>query len=122
MTWMVWDQRNRYIFYGTQVRISATLASFWAHMREGNFGNLGHMHNLTFDLEVLYNFGISGKPSKAPSIIRIRWQLPPCDFMKINTDGGTAGAPGDGLLLRGACTEEPTFYDPLAPYDEMAQN
>ncbi|KAL8537667.1 hypothetical protein ACS0TY_012701 [Phlomoides rotata] len=50
--------------------------------------------NSVFELSVLSTFGIIGRPSKAPSSICIRWQLPPIQFIKVNVDGGAAGAPG----------------------------
>ncbi|KAL8522445.1 hypothetical protein ACS0TY_012557 [Phlomoides rotata] len=54
----------------------------------------GCMKNSVFELSVLSTFGIIGRPSKAPSSICIRWQLPPIQFIKVNVDGGAAGAPG----------------------------
>ncbi|KAL8507002.1 hypothetical protein ACS0TY_017763 [Phlomoides rotata] len=63
-------------------------------MREANFGNLGCMCNSAFDLKVRTSFGVAGKPSMAPSVICIKWQLPPCRFVIVNIDGGAAGAPG----------------------------
>ncbi|KAL8509015.1 hypothetical protein ACS0TY_016271 [Phlomoides rotata] len=94
MVWLVWDQRNRCIFYGATARSSHTLAQFWALMREVNGCNIGCMKNTVFDLSVLSEFGIIGRPSKAPSSICIRWHPPPIRFIKANIDGGAAGAPG----------------------------
>ncbi|KAL8515582.1 hypothetical protein ACS0TY_014320 [Phlomoides rotata] len=94
MIWLIWDQQNRCIFDGAMARSSHTLAQFWALMREANGCNIGCMKNTVFDLSVLSAFGIMGRPSKAPSSICIRWQPPPIRFIKVNVDGGTAGAPG----------------------------
>ncbi|KAL8503820.1 hypothetical protein ACS0TY_022515 [Phlomoides rotata] len=52
------------------------------------------MHNTTFNLEVVSRFGVTGKPSKAPFIICVKWLLPPYGYMKVNVDVGAAGAPG----------------------------
>ncbi|KAL8513845.1 hypothetical protein ACS0TY_013095 [Phlomoides rotata] len=52
------------------------------------------MKNSTFDLSDLSTFGITGRPSKAPSIVCIRWQPPPLRFIKVNVDRGVDGAPG----------------------------
>ncbi|KAL8557752.1 hypothetical protein ACS0TY_005020 [Phlomoides rotata] len=84
MVWLVWDQWNRCIFYGAMARSSHTLAQFWALMREANGCNIGCMKNTIFDLSVLSEFGIIGRPSKAPSSICIRWQPPPIRFIKVN--------------------------------------
>ncbi|KAL8555834.1 hypothetical protein ACS0TY_003595 [Phlomoides rotata] len=94
MIWLIWDQRNRYIFDGETARTSCTIAQFWAFMREANGTRLGHMHNKVLDLSILFTFGIEGWPSKAPSIVGIRWQPPPIHYLKVNVDGGADGAPG----------------------------
>ncbi|KAL8513006.1 hypothetical protein ACS0TY_019250 [Phlomoides rotata] len=93
MVWLVWDQRNWCIFYGAIARSSHTLAQFWALMRKANDCNIGCTKNTVFDLLVLSEFGIIGRPSKAPSSICIRCQPPPIRFIKVNIDGGAAGAP-----------------------------
>ncbi|KAL8512710.1 hypothetical protein ACS0TY_019000 [Phlomoides rotata] len=52
------------------------------------------MHNTVLDLSILFSFRIVGRPSKAPSIVCIRWQPPPIHYLKVNVDGGADGAPG----------------------------
>ncbi|KAL8456291.1 hypothetical protein ACS0TY_033663 [Phlomoides rotata] len=94
MVWMVWDQRNRCTFDGISPRTSGTVASFWAYMREANYGNLGCMRNSAFDLRILSSFGVAGKSSKAPTVICLKWQLPPCWVVEVNIDGSAAGSTG----------------------------
>ncbi|KAL8479299.1 hypothetical protein ACS0TY_026238 [Phlomoides rotata] len=59
-----------------------------------NVCRLGCIQNTVFDLLVLSTFGIKGRPLKAPSAICIWWQPPLTRFVKVNVDGGAAGAPG----------------------------
>ncbi|KAL8520609.1 hypothetical protein ACS0TY_011229 [Phlomoides rotata] len=92
--WLLWESRNNAIFKDTQPHLSQISAMLCALIKEGDSAQLGYMHNTPFDLAVLASFGISGWPTKAPSIKNIRWQCPPPSFMKVNVDGGATRAPG----------------------------
>ncbi|KAL8548211.1 hypothetical protein ACS0TY_007509 [Phlomoides rotata] len=94
IVWLIWDQRNKCVFDNGQVSFTHTLASFWAMIREANSGNLGHMFNNVTNLSILTACAIVGHPSKVPTINCILWQRPPNQIIKINVDGGAAGAPG----------------------------
>ncbi|KAL8463631.1 hypothetical protein ACS0TY_034328 [Phlomoides rotata] len=94
IVWLVWGKRNRCLFDEVSAHPSRALALFWALIREADGYRIGCMHNSTFELSILSSFGIAGRPSKASSVICIRWQLPPLQFIKVNIDGGANGAPG----------------------------
>ncbi|KAL8542327.1 hypothetical protein ACS0TY_003265 [Phlomoides rotata] len=72
MIWLIWDQRNMCLFDGVSASHSRACAHFWALMREADGGSLGCMRNSTFDLSILSSFGITGRASKAPSVICLR--------------------------------------------------
>ncbi|KAL8509505.1 hypothetical protein ACS0TY_016646 [Phlomoides rotata] len=67
----------------------------WAYIREAGAGITAPMRNSVEDLSILAACGVLGRPPRAPTIRRIRWQVPPMHMMKVNIDGGAAGSPGD---------------------------
>ena len=45
------------------------------------------MFNSPAELQVLSRFKVTGIPRKAPQVVSVRWQHPPTDWVKVNTDG-----------------------------------
>ena len=45
------------------------------------------MFNSPAELQVLSRFKVTGIPRKAPQVVSVRWQHPPADWVKVNTDG-----------------------------------
>ena len=54
----------------------------------------GCRKNYQEDLSILHNLSIKGRPPDGPSIIPVKWNLPPSGWTKVNIDGVARGSPG----------------------------
>ncbi|XP_055960966.1 uncharacterized protein LOC130015235 [Mercurialis annua] len=91
---ILWKVRNAAIFDDIIPNIHQALRMVWTSIRETNYFRCGTMFNSVSELQILKILGINGIVSKAPKIIPVYWQPPPCNWIKVNTDGSALGAPG----------------------------
>ncbi|KAK3184873.1 hypothetical protein Dsin_032159 [Dipteronia sinensis] len=75
-----------------ELSFSPQLGPLW----EANSLSNGVMANKVNDLLTLKAFGLVGRPPKAPCIIPGLWSHLLPGWLKVNTDGASLGAPGDG--------------------------
>ena len=94
LIWEIWCSRNKKIFEGKNENIWSSKSFILASIRETDKMAKGCMKNCQEDLIILHNLRIKGRPPDGPSIIPVKWNLPPSGWIKVNIDGAARGSPG----------------------------
>ncbi|XP_057811613.1 uncharacterized protein LOC131025845 [Salvia miltiorrhiza] len=96
LLWAVWMQRNRCIHDNQRFEASRILHTIKVAFNDmdNNFQKLGHMDNNWKDYLILRHIGVRSRPSPPPDFVNIYWSTPSPPWIKVNTDGSAAGAPG----------------------------
>ncbi|KAK3198376.1 hypothetical protein Dsin_021791 [Dipteronia sinensis] len=96
------------VFYTVQRHVSAdiwgsffrqaidALSVMWRSVYAANHLGIGCIRDCVDDLLILHQFGLSGRPGKAPVIRGMVWSPPAPEWIKVNTDGAALGSPGVG--------------------------
>ncbi|KAK9931811.1 hypothetical protein M0R45_019074 [Rubus argutus] len=101
--WFIWHTRNKIRFDGRSFTVDTVCGLISGHIYSASRLASGTMHNSTFDLCILKNFGVQGRPHRAPRVIEVNWQPPLFGWVKINSDGTwkhDAGVGGYGAVFR----------------------
>lgn len=93
--WLVWRVRNNSIFGNERPNIHITLSQLWAILRRSDHVGLGTVRNSMLKYQILRNLHLILRLSRAPQILRVRWQLPRRVGIKINMDVSVTGSPGE---------------------------
>ncbi|XP_057791059.1 uncharacterized protein LOC131008183 [Salvia miltiorrhiza] len=96
LLWAIWMQRNRCIYDNQRFEASRILHTIKVafYDMDNNFRKLGHMDNNWKDYLILRHIGVRSRPSPPSEYVNVYWSTPSPPWMKVNTDGSAAGAPG----------------------------
>ncbi|XP_057791142.1 uncharacterized protein LOC131008273 [Salvia miltiorrhiza] len=96
LLWAIWHQRNECVFKGKVYSSQRLLQHIRVAFKEveANFSKLGCMNNSWSDYLIIRRIGVATRASPPPIFVNVHWWPPILQWIKVNTDGSTLGAPG----------------------------
>lgn len=96
--WMIWHYRNKLRFENRKTTFHQVINLIVAQVSMIENFSRGTMSSSVSELSILRAFSVSGHMSLPPTITKVTWLPPPCNWIKCNLDGAACGVPG-GLLV-----------------------
>lgn len=96
LVWGLWMSRNKVCFDDAKVSIYFVKGVVRLAIKEADARpeGMGSMRNSITDFLVLRSLRVKGRPVPIVDYIQVIWELPPLNWVKINTDGAAKGQPG----------------------------